>query len=326
MPSAIVKCTLCPKECRLAHAQRGDCRVRVNLEGKLMTLVFGKPGAVHIDPIEKKPMFHVLPGSTAFSLATAGCNLHCKFCQNWELSQTNPEDLHTEDLPPEKVVALARQYGCRSIAYTYSEPIIFYEYTYETSKLARQAGIKNILVTAGFINQKPLRKLCSVSDGANLDIKGFTEDYYRAICAGRLQPVLDCGEIMRQEGVLVEVTNLIVPTLNDDLEMIKRMCGWIVERLGPETPLHFSRFHPQYQLKSLPPTPVETLVQAREVALAEGIYYSYLGNVPGSGAEDTRCPKCGALLISRIGYQTRIIALKNGACGQCGQAIHGIWS
>lgn len=326
MSFPIVKCTLCPRECRLAHAQRGDCRVRVNLDGKLMTLVFGKPSAVHIDPIEKKPMFHMLPGTTAFSIATAGCNLHCKFCQNWELSQSNPEDLNPEDLPPEKVVSLALQYGCRSIAYTYSEPIIFYEYTYETSRLARQAGIKNILVTAGFINEKPLRKLCAVSDAANLDIKGFTEDYYRTICAGRLKPILDCAEIMRQEGVLVEITNLIVPTLNDELETIQRMSEWIVQHLGPDTPLHFSRFHPQYQLQALPPTPVGILMQARETARAVGINYVYVGNVPGSGAEDTVCPRCGALLIARIGYQTRIVELSGGVCGRCGHAIPGIWS
>ena len=326
MASPLVKCTLCPKECRLTHAQRGDCRVRVNLEGKLITLVFGKPGAVHVDPIEKKPLFHMLPGSTAFSIATAGCNLHCKFCQNWELSQANPEDLHSEDLAPEAVVASARRYGCRSIAYTYSEPIIFYEYTYETSKLARQAGIKNILVTAGFINEKPLRKLCAVSDAANVDIKGFSEDFYRTVCAGKLQPVLDCCTVMRQEGVLVEITNLIVPTLNDDPEMIRRLCGWIVARLGPDTPLHFSRFHPQFQLKSLPPTPAETLWQAREIARSEGLPFTYIGNLPGSGAENTICPQCGALLVERIGYETQIRELRHGACGKCGRAILGIWS
>ncbi len=326
MPPAILKCTLCPKECRLGPSQRGDCRVRVNLDGKLITLVYGKPGAVHVDPIEKKPMFHMLPGTTAFSIATAGCNLHCKFCQNWEISQANPEDLQTQDLPPEQVVAYAQQNHCRSIAYTYSEPIIYYEYTYETSRLAKQAGIKNILVTAGFINEKPLRKLCTVSDAANVDIKSFDESFYRGVCAGRLQPVLDCCEIMRQEGVLVEITNLIVPTLNDNMETIRRMCGWIAGKMGPDTPLHFSRFYPQYQIKSLPPTPAETLNQARQLALAEGLHFVYIGNVPGSGGEDTTCPKCGTLLIERVGYQTRIVDLKNGACGRCGQAIYGMWS
>lgn len=326
MASPSVKCTLCPKECKLAHAQRGDCRVRVNLGGKLVSLIYGKPCAVHVDPIEKKPMFHFLPGSTAFSLATAGCNLHCKFCQNWEISQTDPEETRNEELPPAAVVAAARRYACASVAYTYSDPIIFYEYTYDTSALARQAGLKNVLVTAGFINEKPLRKLCAVTDAANVDIKSFDENFYRTVCGARLQPVLAATKIMVEEGVLVEVTNLIVPTLNDDFDAIRRMCGWMAANLGPQVPLHFSRFFPLFQLKNLPPTPEDTLFRAREIALQEGLYFCYVGNLPGSGAENTLCPRCHATLIVRRGYFSEVLEMNNGACGRCGEKIYGLWS
>ena len=239
MPPAILKCTLCPKECRLGPSQRGDCRVRVNLDGKL---------------------------------------------------------------------------------------IIYYEYTYETSRLAKQAGIKNILVTAGFINEKPLRKLCTVSDAANVDIKSFDESFYRGVCAGRLQPVLDCCEIMRQEGVLVEITNLIVPTLNDSLDTIRRMCGWIAKELGPDQPLHFSRFHPEHKLTHLAPTPVETLVKARDSARAEGLRYVYIGNVPGlEGVETTYCPNCKKAVIERDIFAVTRMDLTDGKCRFCGTKIAGVW-
>jgi len=321
-----VKCELCPRECILGLNERGNCRARINYQGELVTLVYGKPCSAHIDPIEKKPMFHFLPGSRAFSIATAGCNLHCKFCQNWEISQINPEDTDNSDLAPQRVVDLANQSGCRSIAYTYSEPIIFYEYTYDTSALAKKAGIKNVLVTAGFINEKPLRKLCEVSDGANIDIKAFSEDYYRDICGGRLEPVLKACKISAEMGMMVEMTNLIVPTLNDDPEMIKQLCGWILQNMGPEYPLHFSRFFPLYQLRGLPPTPAETLSQARELALKEGLYYVYIGNVEVAGAENTYCPGCKKTLIQRQGYWIGEVNIVDGKCKFCGFKIKGVWS
>jgi pyruvate formate lyase activating enzyme len=300
--------------------------VRINYQGRLISLVYGKPCAVHIDPIEKKPLFHFLPASWAFSLATAGCNLHCKFCQNWEISQINPEDTGNMTLDPNKVVLLALNKGCQSIAYTYSEPIIFYEYTYDTSVLAHKAGIKNVLVTAGFINEKPLRRLCKVSDAANVDLKSFSDEYYQRLCSGRLKPILNTLKIMQEEGVFIEITNLIVPTLNDDLDLIRRMCDWILNELGPEVPLHFSRFHPQYKLRNLPPTPAEILLRAREQAMAQGLYYVYIGNLPGSGGENTICPNCKQVVIERIGYHVPVIHLKDGACAFCGREIHGVWS
>ncbi len=320
-----IRCELCPRECTLGPWQRGDCRARISDGEKLVTLVYGKACAVNVDPIEKKPMYHFLPGSGAFSIATAGCNLHCKFCQNWDISQSNPEDTKNADLPPEKVVELALRYGCASIAYTYSEPIVFYEYMYDTAALARQRGVKNIMVTAGFISEKPLRELCPLIDGANVDLKGFTENYYRDVCFGRLDTVQRTLEIMVEEGVLVEITNLLVPTLNDDEENIRRMCVWIARTLGDAIPVHFSRFHPTYQLRGLPPTPVATLERAAEVASQEGLKYVYIGNVPGGRLESTWCPSCGRVVVRRLGYRVLELNIDGGGCKFCGEAIPGIW-
>jgi pyruvate formate lyase activating enzyme len=291
----------------------------------LYSLVYGKVCAVHVDPVEKKPMFHFLPGSGAFSVATAGCNLHCLFCQNWEISQTDPEDANNNDLPPEKVVALAIRSGCASIAYTYSEPVVFYEYVEDTSILAKKRGIRNIMVTAGFINTDPLRRLCQVVDGANVDLKGFTEKYYREVCFGNLRTVLDTLVIMREEGVVLEVTNLIVPTMNDDMKVIREMCRWMVSELGEEVPIHFSRFTPMYKLKDLPPTPVKTLRRARETALDAGLKHVYTGNVPGDPGEDTFCAACGKLVIDRYGYRILRNDVVDGKCGFCGERIYGLF-
>ncbi|MDF1534920.1 MAG: AmmeMemoRadiSam system radical SAM enzyme [bacterium] len=325
IPPRSVECTLCPKLCRLAEGQRGDCRVRYNDGGNLYSLVYGKVCSVHVDPVEKKPMYHFLPGSGAFSVATAGCNLHCLFCQNWEISQADPEDLNNSDLPPEKAVTLAAKAGCASIAYTYSEPVIFYEYLEDTAALARERGIRNIMVTAGFINRDPLRRLCKIVDGANVDLKGFTEKYYREVCFGNLRTVLDTLVTMRKEGVVLEVTNLIVPTLNDGMNTISQMCRWIVSELGDEVPLHFSRFSPMYRLKDLPPTPVQTLRRARETALEAGLKYVYTGNVPGDPGEDTFCPSCGKMVIDRHGYRILKYDVVDGKCKYCGQKIYGLF-
>jgi len=324
MSQARVKCKLCPKECELSPNERGDCRARVNLDGKLITLVYGKPCSVHVDPMEKKPMFHFLPGTPIFSIATAGCNLHCKFCQNWEISQKNPEETSNLDLPPDAVVAAAKRNECRSIAYTYSEPMIYFEYARDTAAVARAAGLKNVLVTAGYINEKPLRELCKVTDGANLDIKGFTEDFYREICAGDLATVLRTFEVMMEEGVFVELTTLIVPTINDDMGKIRELCKWIVARAGPEVPHHFSRFYPMYVMRDIYPTPAKTLERAREVALDAGEKHVYIGNVPGEN-EDTACPGCGKVVIARYGFTVRENLLKDGKCPFCGKLIRGVW-
>ncbi|MHC4165024.1 MAG: AmmeMemoRadiSam system radical SAM enzyme, partial [Planctomycetota bacterium] len=250
-----VQCELCPKSCVIAPGQSGECRIRVNVDGKLLAVTYGYPCSVHIDPVEKKPLCHFLPGTKIFSIATVGCNLHCINCQNWEISQENPENVTARELPPRQIPGLARHYGCASVAYTYTDPTVFYEYTLETCIRTHEEGLRNALVTAAYINTKPLKELCRYVDAANVDLKAFSDAFYRDVCGGTLQPVLNALVTMRAEGVLVEVTNLVIPTLNDGDGQIRDLCRWVVENLGRETPLHFSRFFPRYKLKRLPPTP-----------------------------------------------------------------------
>jgi len=321
-----VRCQLCPNRCFIAPGQRGFCEVRENRDGRLYTLVYGLSCALHVDPIEKKPLFHFLPASRAFSIATAGCNLECKFCQNWQISQARPEETSNYNLEPEQIVRLAKENNCEVIAYTYTEPTIFYEYMLETAKLARKAGIKNIMHSNGYINEEPLRELCEYLDGANIDLKGFTEQYYAELTQGHLQPVLNTLKILKEEGVHLEITNLILPAKNDDPEQIKEMCIWIKENLGDGVAVHFSRFYPMYKLKNLPPTPVKTLELAKEIADRVGLEYVYIGNVPGHRGENTYCPKCGKLLVQRIGYHILQNNIAAGRCKSCGQLIPGVWS
>ena len=321
-----VRCELCPRRCVVNPGGRGFCRVRENRGGVYYSLVWGNPCAAHLDPIEKKPLFHVLPSTRSYSVATAGCNLQCKFCQNWEISQAAPEDLLNHDMPPEAIVAQALQSGARSIAYTYVEPTVFYEYMTDVARLARKQGLRNVCHSNAFINPEPLKELCGLLDAANFDLKGFSEEYYRDMCSGQLAPVLDTLKTCRREGVHLELTNLVVPTRNDDETAIRAMCRWIKEELGADTPLHFSRFYPLYKLRNLPPTPVSTLERARAIARAEGLRYVYIGNVPGHEAEHTFCPACGKLVIQRTGYMVGEVRLKGGACASCGHPIPGIWS
>jgi pyruvate formate lyase activating enzyme len=321
-----IQCELCPKRCRVAEGKRGDCKVRENREGKYYSLVYGNPCAVHLDPIEKKPFFHLLPGTASFSLATTGCNFHCKFCQNWEISQATPEDVYSYDVSPELMVKKAKEVGARSIAYTYVEPTIFYEYMYDIAFLAKKTGLLNVYHSNGFINPDPLRKLCKVLDGANIDLKGFTEAFYRDLCDGELGPVLETLKILKQEKVHLEITNLVIPTKNDDLSLLKEMCLWIKKELGTDTPIHFSRFYPLYKLRSLPPTPVSTLEKGRSTALSCGLEYVYIGNVPSHEGENTFCPRCKKLIIQRTGYMIGEVNLKAGKCKYCGKPIPGIWT
>jgi pyruvate formate lyase activating enzyme len=322
---ASVRCELCPTECVLEDYQVGGCRVRINKGGTLYSLVYGKPCAVHVDPIEKKPFYHFLPASKAFSIATVGCVLGCKFCQNWEISQAKPEETDYHDLPPADVVRQAMLTGCRSVTYTYTEPTVFYEYMYDTSVIARKYGVKNTMHSCGYINEKPLRELCRYMDAADIDLKAFTEDFYGRICGGRLRPVLDALVVLREEGVWLEVTNLLIPTLNDNMGDIRRMCNWLVRNVGPDVPLHFSRFFPYYKLKNLPPTPFRTLAAAKDTAMSAGLRYVYVGNYRSS-ASNTYCHECGSLLIERIGYSVRQGGFSEGRCGNCGASIPGIWA
>ena len=320
-----VKCELCPTECVLKDYQIGGCRVRINKGGVLYSLVYGKPCAVAVDPIEKKPFFHFLPATTAFSIATAGCVLSCKFCQNWQISQARPEETDNYNLMPEDVVRKAIFYGCRSITYTYTEPTIFYEYMFDTARIAKSLGIKNTMHSCGYINEKPLKNLSPYMDAADVDLKAFTEDFYSRICGGKLKPVLDSLIMLKREGVWLEITNLVIPTLNDDMKEIKEMCRWIVRYLGPDVPLHFSRFFPYYKLKELPPTPLQTIKEARTVAMDAGLKYVYIGNIR-SEAENTCCSKCKKILIERIGYFVKQNTISGGKCSYCGTVIPGIWS
>ncbi|MFC1733074.1 AmmeMemoRadiSam system radical SAM enzyme [candidate division KSB1 bacterium] len=321
-----IRCDLCPNICILKDNEESMCRTHLCKDDKLYTLAYGNPCSMNVDPIEKKPLFHFLPQSRAFSVAIAGCNLACLNCQNWQISQVSPRDTRNYDLMPEKLIASAKKSKCESIAYTYSEPIVFYEYTYESSKLARQAGIKNVMVSAGFINEEPLRKLAKYIDAANIDLKSFDNKIYLKLNGATLEPILKTLKILNEENVWLEITNLIVPGWTDNMDMIKKMCAWLCENGLSENPLHFSRFHPMYKLKQLPATPVSTLEKARNIAKAEGLKYVYIGNVPGTKAENTYCPKCKKLLVERKGYAITQNHILNNSCKYCKEKIAGVWN
>ena len=321
-----VQCQICPNRCYLRPGDRSLCRSKVNIEGRLYSLAYGNPCAVHVDPIEKKPLFHFHPTTSIFSIATTGCNFRCLNCQNWQISQRKPEEVRSVELFPPQVVQEARRQGVAAIAYTYSEAITFYEYMFDTAKQARKASLKNVLVSNGYINQEPLLKLCQYIDGANINLKSFDDRIYQCLNGGTLRPVLDTLKTLHHQGVWLEITTLVVPTYVDDPEMIREMCRWIVKELGPDHPLHLLRFFPHYKLTHLPPTPVKTLERLREVALGEGLHHVYLGNVPGHPASHTYCPKCQELLVERRGYFVRLHALEAGHCKACGRPVSGRWS
>jgi pyruvate formate lyase activating enzyme len=321
----MVKCGLCPRHCTVSDKGRGYCGVRENRGGTYTTLVYGVPCAIHVDPIEKKPLHHAVPGSLAYSIATAGCNMECDYCQNWEISQALPEDTYNYKLPPKEVVSEAQKAGCKWIAFTYTEPVVFAEYVYDTAKLAKAAGVKTVMISNGFIDEGPMRELCSQLTAVKIDLKGFNEGFYQKNCDGELKPVLHTLKVLKSTGVWFEIVNLVVPTLNDDMGEIKAMSKWLLGNLGANVPIAFTRFTPMYKLLNLPPTPVETLEKARRIALDVGINYVYVGNVPGHTGENTYCHACGKLLIQRIGYDVRQNRVKNGCCSFCGAKIPGIW-
>lgn len=321
-----VQCQLCPRGCTLSEGVRSFCRVREPHNGELYTLAYNQVCAAHIDPIEKKPLFHFLPGTDAFSIATAGCNYRCKSCQNWQISQVGPEGSENRKMLPRDIAAAAIAEKCKTVAYTYTEPVIFYEYMLETSKEARAKGLRNMCHSNGSFNPEPLALIAPYLDAANIDLKGFTQDFYTDFAAGYLNTTLETLKYMKKNGVWLEITNLVVPTMNDDMTKMKEMCVWIADNLGSDVPLHFSRFWPQYKLTGLYPTPVETLVEARNTAMAAGIRYSYIGNVPGSDGENTYCHGCKKPVIRRSGYTIIENRVKDGSCGFCGTKIPGVWS
>ncbi|AEF97332.1 AmmeMemoRadiSam system radical SAM enzyme [Methanotorris igneus] len=317
-----VRCNLCPRHCIILEGKRGFCRARKNIGGKLYAMGYGKLSSVAIDPIEKKPLFHFYPGSSVLSIATGGCNFRCKHCQNWQISQKAPDEIPYREMYPEDIVNLAVEYNCEGISYTYTEPTIFYEIMYDTAILARKHGLYNAMVTNGYIEEEPLKKL--PVDAMNIDIKGNAE-FYKKVCQGTLDPVLRTCVLAKKLGIHVEVTNLIIPGYNDNEDDILYIIEFVKERLGEETPLHFTRFHPDYMLMDVPPTPVEILEKARNMALEEGLKYVYIGNVPGHEGEHTYCPNCGALLIRRDIYTISIVNLdlltKPPRCSLCGEKI-----
>jgi pyruvate formate lyase activating enzyme len=320
-----IRCKLCPRECVIDDRERGYCGVRENRNGVYYTLVYARPCALHADPIEKKPLFHFYPGSRAFSIATAGCNVNCKFCQNWDISQVRPEEVRSTYLTPKRTAQAAQKSDCISIAYTYSEPTIFYEYMYDTAVAAREIDIKNVVVTAGYISREPLEKLCDVVDAIKVDLKSFSESYYKDIVNGELKPVLDSLITIKNKNIWLEIVYLMVPTLNDSAQEIQDLCKWIKENLGEEVPVHFTRFHPQYLLRDLPPTPVNTLQMAKDIGDSEGLKYIYIGNVPGNAAENTYCPNCKKPILRRTGYYIKDINIKKGRCAFCDTRIAGLW-
>lgn len=344
-----LQCHLCPNECLFEPGDRSHCRNKVHKDGKLYTLAYGNPCALHIDPIEKKPLFHFLPGIKALSLAASGCNFRCLNCQNWEISQITPEEskdvsrealrlvpnsvpLGSADVArlsvfPEDAVRLAQAMHCNAIAYTYSEPISYFEYMFDCAQLAQKHGLRNLWITNGYIKREPLLELAKYIDAANVNLKCFDEQVHRRLNQGSVAPVLETLRTLQERHVWFEVTHLVIPTYTDNMDVIRRMCHWLVQYLGPEQPLHLSRFSPKYRLNHLPATPLSILQRAREVARAEGLKHVYIGNASEiEDSEDTHCAGCGKLLIVRHVYDTKLVGLNRGACSGCGKQLAGVFS
>src|ERR1700675_3832795 len=322
-----VHCFLCPRHCHIHAGQSGFCFIRINQDGKLYNLGYGAPAALQVDPIEKKPLNHFLPGTRVFSMGTAGCNMGCFFCQNWDISKSKADQVRSPHIPPEDVVALAIRYGCPPIAFSYNEPTIWGEYVIDICHAAREAGIRTVMVTNGYVTREAFHDIYDHVDAANVDLKSFTEGFYGRITLTHLQPVLDTLKWLKREtDVWFEITNLIIPTLNDDPQEIRLLSDWILENLGPDVPLHFTAFHPDFKLRDKPKTPPETLHAARRIALDAGLHYVYEGNIFSDGAH-TSCPSCKALLIQRSWHSVEQNRLTpDGHCPKCGLAIPGRWT
>jgi pyruvate formate lyase activating enzyme len=322
-----VRCRLCSHRCLIGSGETGLCQVRVNQEGTLMSLVYGRAISANLDPIEKKPLFHFLPGSTSFSVATVGCNMACAHCQNYEISQMPREQgrIPGTDLPPEALVRQAQASGAASISYTYTEPTIYFEYALDTARLATRAGLRNVFVTNGYMTAEVLETIGSDLHAANVDLKAFTDGFYKKVCRARLEPVKESIVKMRSLGVWVEVTTLIIPGYNDDPQELKALAEWLAG-VDPDLPWHISRFRPTYRLTDAPATPPATIHRAREIGLAAGLKYVYSGNIWGDDGEKTSCHQCGRLLIDRVGFSIKANHLRQGACAHCGAAAAGIWT
>jgi len=323
---ALVKCQLCAQECIIHEGERGSCNTRVNIEGELRSLVYGRPISMHVDPIEKKPLYHFLPGSSAFSLATAGCPLHCQFCQNWEISQAKPEDYRVKYISPETIVQATEYQQAGVIAFTYNEPTVFTEYLTDIARIAREQKLRSVLISCGFMNEEPLSEMCSVLDAIKIDLKGFSNDFYQQVCSAELQPVLRSIKQVSRSGIHLEIVNLVVPTLNDSKQMLTDLVDWILGEVGPDVPVHFTRFHPDYKMLNLPPTPLATLEMAYDIARERGLHYPFVGNVPGHPGNNTYCPSCGKAVIERTGFFVIEKHLTGDYCQFCREPIAGVWN
>jgi pyruvate formate lyase activating enzyme len=325
-PADLVQCLLCAQHCAIPDGERGRCRGRINVRGELKSLVYGRPVSVHVDPIEKKPFYHFLPGATAFSFGTAGCPLRCQFCQNWELSQSAPEDHDVEFVAPARIAESAAAQATPVIAFTYNEATVFAEYLLDVARAARPRGVRSVLVSCGFMNEAPLAEMCDTLAAIKIDLKGFSEEFYHQVSGAALAPVLRSIKQIHKRGVHLEIVNLVVPTLNDSEPQLTGLSDWLMGELGPEVPVHFTRFHPDYKLLNLSPTPVATLERARDIAMAKGILYAYVGNVPGHPGNDTYCPQCRQVVIRRTGFFVSENKIANGRCRNCQRKIAGVWS
>lgn len=322
----VIECHLCPRECRVEKGERGYCGVRENRDGEYFTLVHSRVCAANVDPIEKKPFFHYLPGSTAFSIATAGCNINCKFCQNWNISQAKPEELNNIKLTPDECVSFAKNNNCKSIAYTYSEPTVFYEYMSDCANAGKAAGVRSVVVSNGYIQKEPIEALLPLVDAYKIDLKAITQQYYNDICGGELNRILDTLLTIKSDGKWLEIVYLMVPSLNDSKDDLTKLADWIMTNLGSDVPIHFTRFHPEYLLKNLPMTPLESLERAFNICREKGINYVYIGNVYGHQGESTYCHNCNNILIKRQGLQVVKNVLDKGKCPYCQSLIPGIWN
>ncbi len=321
-----IQCKICPRECIVQDGKTGFCNNRQNKGGVFHSLVYGRPCSLDAGPIEKAPFYHFRPGHVRLCLATVGCNFRCKHCQNWEISQAKPGDVRTLDAPPQEVVRLAQKEKLiESVCFTYTEPIVFYEYVYDTAKLAQEKGLMTSIVSAGYINEEPLKQLATVLSAVKIDLKAFSEKFYKEVCEGELEPVLETLKTLKGTGKHFEIVNLVIPTLNDGMDEIEKMCAWIKENLGDSVPLHFTRFHPEYKLRNLPDTPVKTLENAVAVAQKAGLKFVYIGNVPGHERNSTFCPKCGKRILHRIHFSPIETHIKSGKCEYCGEPIPGVW-
>jgi pyruvate formate lyase activating enzyme len=315
-------CFLCPHHCKIAEGKVGICGVRQNIGGKLYSLIYGRVSAVHVDPMEKKPLFHFMPGQPILSLGSVGCNLRCLHCQNYGISQASVKDHDLSQLTPEEVSNLALESSCHAVAFTYNEPTIWHEFTFDACKAAKEHDLSTVYVTNGFMEEAPLREIAPFLDAMNIDVKGFKEGFYHEVCKARLEPVLRTSKLAHELGLHIELTYLVIPKKNDSEEEMREFCKWVSSALSPNVPVHFTRFHPDYMMNDVPATPLKTMRLAHRIATEEGLMFPYLGNIGGEEGENTYCPKCKALIIRRQGFEVDILALREGKCTECGQELN----